>query len=624
MALDITQRLTLTQALLTLVVVIASSIAVYHLTVSSLEGESEKAAESEAYRASQEIFAQLGKGILVKSKGDSLPFETVHARTVHWAVARGSGVVIVGKGLFAKDQERFREASLGTARLKLDDDRVFQIVGLPFPKGRSEDFEDLPRPVRETVLRNRPRGRYLRTKREIEEGALLYEVRLLEEGTVYDLEVRVDGSIVEEEVHELPEVLSPEFMASVLDVHDGEEYPIVGWRGHDFELLAVVEQGDGSGQRIITNRYGERYEVASDGRLIGPTDDTAIRLLVATDVTNDQRAADALLAGLLFGAPIVWALVVAIGWFVTRRALSPVRRILDAANRIEPSHLDVRLPCGTVRDELYMISETINRMLDRLEEGFRRERRFTGDASHELRGPLTKIMAEIGVALSRPRESDEYRESLDRCHEYAESLKTIVESLLLLSRLDREHTLPSPVRVDVDAVLLDTVGSLQELERGRVSLELSSGEAPTIVVGHDELIRVLVRNLLENALRYSPRDELVTVRTRRDGSQVTIEIEDRGPGLPPDRRERVFDRFYRVDESRTRETGGVGLGLSICRSIARAHHGDIELVASPTGGTVARASLPLESDASPAELDSDAAASKKRQSPIERRPVSPT
>jgi signal transduction histidine kinase len=272
-----------------------------------------------------------------------------------------------------------------------------------------------------------------------------------------------------------------------------------------------------------------------------------------------------------------------------------VERIVGAADRIRPPHLNARLPVGKVKHELSRIAETMNRMLDRLEQGFLRERQFNGDASHELRGPLAKVIAEIDVILSTDRSVQEYQEALVRCRGYVESLKRIVESLFLLARLDQEGACLDMQSTDLETLLVEVINRLPQADAERVELEIGEGDDPTCVECDGRLISVLVRNVLENALRYSPAEERVKVRVRRAFGKAVLEVEDHGPGIPQDRRDQVFDRFFRLDESRSRDTGGAGLGLAIVRAIARAHATEVQVRDSPRGGTTIVCSLPLKS-----------------------------
>jgi signal transduction histidine kinase len=599
MGLNITQKLTLTQALLTLCVVGASGASIYVLTAASLDGESRKAAEAEAHRAAQEILAQLGKGAPAQFLSRTAGLSKLTVSTANWAIVRGSGAVLAARGELGHNDGQFLQAGLAGGVVDHSDGRLFRVVSLPLPRARAGALSELPEPIRRAVevVRNRkhPNAVYVRAWQDPDEGENVQEVELLDGDRLIECDVSGDGKRVEIELVSLPKSLPAAFLPGA-EPGDDRHCSVASWRVHNGELLAVVAAGGGSGPEsagFAVNRHGERYEIAGDGALSGPTEESSIRILVASDATNVRRSLRSMLVCLCLGAPIVWLSMVGIGWFVTRRAFSPVRRILDAANCIEPAQLGARLPTGKVRDELYSIAETINRVLDRLQGGFRRERRFTADASHELRGPLTKVIAEIDVTLAKERESEDYRAALLRCRSYAESLRRIVEALLLLSRLDQSDRVTDLEPVDIQSVLVDTVCSLSGDDRSRVSLELADAREPLVVLGRGDLLRVLVRNLLENALRYSPVEERVEVRVSVGAGQVVIELEDRGPGVPPELKERVFDPFFRLEASRSRQSGGSGLGLSIVRSIARVHHATVDLRAAAAGGTIARVSLPL-------------------------------
>jgi two-component system OmpR family sensor kinase len=598
MGLNITQKLTITQALLTLCVVAASGVAIYVFTAESIDGESRKAAEAEAYRALQEFLTQLGKGTPAEFMAQTSPFAKLTAPTANWAIVRGSEAVLAARGEFSRDAS-FLQAALAGDAIDHTDGRLFRVISVPLPKARNATLSELPEPIRravEVVRRHKfPKAVYVRAWRDPDEGEQVREVELLDGDKLIELDVGSDGKRVELELVSLPKGLSPGLLSGVLDAGNGQPCSLVSWRVHEGELLAVVGVGDSDAEsaKFAVNRYGERYEIGEDGALSCRTEESSVRVLVASDATNYRRAVRSLLVCLWFGAPIVWLSMVGIGWFVTRRAFSPVRKILDAAHRIEPAQLGARLPTGRVRDELYSITETINRVLDRLESGFCRERRFTADASHELRGPLTKVIAEIDVALTKERGPEDYRAALVRCRSYAESLRRIVEALLLLSRLDQGDRVSDLEAVDVQLVLVDTVRSLSADDRNRVSLELADSCEPLVVFGRSDLLGVLARNLLENALRYSPAEEDVTVRVSVGDGEVVIEFEDRGPGVPPEFKERVFDPFFRLDASRSRQSGGSGLGLAIVRSIARVHHATVELLAAAPRGTIAQVSLPL-------------------------------
>lgn len=590
MGLNITTRLTIMQAVLTFCVVAGAALAVYLFTEQSLVGESVKAAEAEAYRASQELFGQLDVDILVEFSVDPVTFRTAQVSTADWAVVRGEGEYVVARGRFADAADPFLAKAPSGGLVATGDERLYRIVALPFPKLRTESLDELPAPVQKTIRSRYPEAVYIRTRHESSRGTSVREIELVDGYRFLEIKVTPEGEVIEEDSVRLPQSLPQGVVESFFGVHEPEESIPVSWTAHDFQLLMVAPlPGD---RKVVVNRYLEHFQVGPEGGIAGPTRESALGLLVATDMTHVELALDSLLWRLVVGGTVVWLLIVAIGWFGIRRAFLPVRRILDAANSIEPTHLDARLPGGKVEDELHAIAETINRMLDRLEKGFRREKRFTGDASHELRGPLAKIIAEIDVALASDRPSVDYRHALERCRRYASGLQGIVESLLLLTRLDRQGESVGSETVDIQNVVVDSVRSIPGDEGRRVTLDLWRGEAPLLVRGSSELLGVLVRNLLENALRYSPPEEKIEARVLLRGGCVTLEIEDHGPGVPVEAHERVFDRFFRLDGSRSRGTGGVGLGLSIVRSIARAYGGDVALGSSNGGGALARVTLP--------------------------------
>jgi two-component system OmpR family sensor kinase len=270
-----------------------------------------------------------------------------------------------------------------------------------------------------------------------------------------------------------------------------------------------------------------------------------------------------------------------------------VKRIVETVEDVEVSRLDKRLPVGPVGDELDRISATINNMLARLEEGYARERQFTGDASHELRNPLAKVIADIDVTLKKERDSSEYRETLVRCRGYARGMERLVESLLWLARLPVAPQAMNGTTFELTNLAAETVGMLPEEEAARIQLELDDVGRSIHVRGKPELIRVMLQNLLQNALRYSPGTSPVTLRLAVDGDLARIDVQDHGDGIPEEDLEHVFSRFFRVDRSRARQTGGFGLGLAIVEEIAKEHGADVRLRNQSEGGLAATFHLEL-------------------------------
>jgi signal transduction histidine kinase len=284
---------------------------------------------------------------------------------------------------------------------------------------------------------------------------------------------------------------------------------------------------------------------------------------------------------------LLWLLTTAVTWQVAKSALRPVKDIVEKAERIDPRKLDQRLPARSADDELSRISRTVNRMLDRIQQGCQRERQFTGDASHEIRIPLAKMIAEIDLALSRKRGQAEYEDALVRMRRYAEGMQRLSESLLMLARLDGGLESIEIRPFDVASLAMDVLKSLPQDSTERIHLELGESARPMRAMGHRELIGVLLGNLIDNALRYSLPQSPVYLRISNHSENIRIEVEDEGQGIPEEQIERVFDRFYCRERARSKQSGGIGLGLSIVKAIADVHGTTVTLTRGAKHGTLA-------------------------------------
>jgi len=281
------------------------------------------------------------------------------------------------------------------------------------------------------------------------------------------------------------------------------------------------------------------------------------------------------------------------GWLLAYRALKPVDRMTDTARRIDAGRLHERIEPTGARDELDRLAGTLNGMLGRIESAFTEMRQFTADASHELQTPLTILRGEIEVALRSRRTEEEYTDILKSALEEVERISVLVEGLLLLARSDAGVLRADLATVDLNLVaeeVLDRAGPLAR--RKSVSLKLGELE-PLSVSGDFALLRRLLLNLVDNGIKYTPSGGVVKVSISRSGNFAVLSVQDSGPGLPAEEREKVFQRFYRSPEARASGQGGSGLGLSIVKSIVDAHHGQVELLSPPGGGSVFKVSLPL-------------------------------
>lgn len=263
-----------------------------------------------------------------------------------------------------------------------------------------------------------------------------------------------------------------------------------------------------------------------------------------------------------------------LGWWAARRGLTPLRTLQRRAARVTASQLDQRLPESRVPRELTALTHELNEMLARLEEAFDRLSAFSSDLAHELRTPVSNLLTQTQVVLSRCRDAESYREALISNAEELDRLSRMIADMLLLAKADHGLELPAvePVALDEEiAELFDFYDALAEEEGVRL---ISEGRA--LIQGNRLMLRRALSNLLSNALRHSRRGGRVGVSIRDRGEEVELTVENEGETIPPDQLPRLFDRFYRGDPARTRDdAAGVGLGLAITRALVRAHRGEI-------------------------------------------------
>jgi signal transduction histidine kinase len=254
-----------------------------------------------------------------------------------------------------------------------------------------------------------------------------------------------------------------------------------------------------------------------------------------------------------------------------------------------------RLPIQNPHDELGRLAATFNRLLDRLDAAFERQRRFIADASHELRTPLAILQGESEVALSKQvRSAGEYRESLGILHQEACRLSRVVDDMFTLSRADAGQYPVTPREFYLDELASDCVQSLRSLAAAKsISLSINA-EHDLPMVADESLVRRMLLNLLDNSIKYTPAGGTVSLAARTASDIAEISVADDGPGIPSGLRSRIFERFFRGDQARSRSNpdSGAGLGLSIAKWIAEAHHGTLELTQSGPAGTVFTARLP--------------------------------
>jgi heavy metal sensor kinase len=359
----------------------------------------------------------------------------------------------------------------------------------------------------------------------------------------------------------------------------GALLPVLAETAAQQQGLGTSTLRDGAHWRVLT------VPVTAGGRLVG-------LLQVARAEQDVETALRQLVTLLALLVPATLMVASAGGLFLAARALNPIDQITRAADQIEAEDLSRRLEAPATPDEVGRLATTFNRMLDRLERSFRRQREFSADASHELRTPLAMLTSEADLALSRERPPAEYRQALASIRADAERMTQLVNELLLLSRAEAGQERLEREPLALGQLAADVVEAMQPLAETR-GVRLAAGQLEPLQVDGDQgrLTQLLV-NLVDNGLKYTPSGGQVTVSVGLEAGQALLRVADSGPGIAAEHLPHLFERFYRVDRARSRAAGGTGLGLAICRWIAEAHGGQIEVASQPGAGATFSVRLP--------------------------------
>jgi len=282
-----------------------------------------------------------------------------------------------------------------------------------------------------------------------------------------------------------------------------------------------------------------------------------------------------------------------VGASLTRKIFQAIDNVVRQAHRIGEVNLSERLPHPGTHDEIGKLVDTLNEMLDRIERSFEVQRRFTADASHELRSPLSRLRTELEITLRRPRDMVEYQETLQSCLDEVERLTLIVEELLALARLDAGLERSSAETVPLNLIIEEVVDRMQPLAGKRGIKLIVEPLTPMIAKIARGSMDLILTNLLDNAVKFSPPGGSVTIRLDAEGSEVALSVSDTGPGIKFDEQPQLFERFYRGSVARTSDVAGVGLGLALSQAVVRSHGGRIDVSNLASGGAMFTVRLPF-------------------------------
>lgn len=313
---------------------------------------------------------------------------------------------------------------------------------------------------------------------------------------------------------------------------------------------------------------------------------------VGTSLEDTDETLKKLLIIMLISIPTSISATIAVGYFMAKKALRPVDQIRRAAVKISSSNLDERIDIGKRRDELTRLAQTFNAMIGRLKDAFQRIHQFSIDVSHELKTPLTILKGETEVALRKDRNNEDYKRLLKSNLEEVDRMSRIIDDLLLLSKADMKDTKLNMENIVLRDLLVDVCIDMRIFADNK-GVELMVNELEDVKVPGDELkLRRMFCNIVENGIKYNLKGGRVAVSSRLNNGYVYVDVEDNGIGITEEDVKYMFDRFYRADRSRKRESGS-GLGLSISKWIAEAHKGSIEVKSTPSQGSLFTIKLPV-------------------------------
>jgi len=446
-------------------------------------------------------------------------------------------------------------------------------------------------------------------------GAMLAAVLLIFSASVYLLMIRLlqartdrgleaQMAVIEDQIRRAP---TPEVLRERLTW----QFAI-----HPVYEMQITENGDATwlrSERIVDTGLPLPRKPASPGNMVyqnvvAPgvgscrmlskaiaTPHAALLVQVALSLEMNERNLGQLREVLLLTGPPLVLCALGCGYLLARKALAPVERLAVEADQITATRLDLRLDTPNPDDELGRLARTLNGMIGRLERSFGEIQRFTADAAHELRTPLAALRSEAEVMLRMDREPAEYRRTLESMLEEIEHMTRMTEKLLFLCREDAGAVANfESLRLDILArgVVKHTRASVEAA--GHV-LVLVDSPAPCVVHGDRDQLRRLLFNLIDNAVKYTPAGGTIRVGLECHQGRAKLFVEDTGIGIEPEHLPNIFNRFYRVDSARPRQSSATGLGLAISHSIAKAHQGDLKVESQPGQGTRLTLSLPATS-----------------------------
>jgi signal transduction histidine kinase len=472
-------------------------------------------------------------------------------------------------------------------------------------------MSDFPPEVRSAVRRLAPNHNVVASGQGFSDDRLTYEVTARKGDDLLELDLDQQGNVLQQTMHRVPKALPAPVAETFGALYPQAKIESFDWRATEGRLEFIITARDAAGQSIRRgiNSNGEVIPVYFPAsRDAGPV---RFELLVADEHSwrhGLRRQLGALLL-IVCGSGLVAAWLISM--WLAHQTLQPIGLIARKARLIDERRLSDRLTGGRSNDEIGLLVGAINGMLDRIENAFERQRRFARDASHELRGPLTGVIAQLELARGRASTPQQLAESLDQALERSQRLRDLVEKLLLLARQESDQPVNMRDDLDISECVENVVADFPAEQRQRIRVctarrhgdgalpnadDGSPDEVDHFIRGNEELLHAMFRNVLENALKFSEPHTSVDVVVRYVDGAAVVEVTDLGQGIPAAARDQIFEPFVRLHDSERPRVAGSGLGLSIVRWVALLHQAQVSVRPGPNGvGTLFSIALPIAS-----------------------------
>jgi heavy metal sensor kinase len=308
-------------------------------------------------------------------------------------------------------------------------------------------------------------------------------------------------------------------------------------------------------------------------------------LLVAIPLEESELVIENLKKILFISFPVILFILFFATRYIAGKAIAPVNNVIQTANRITKENLQERIKLPENKDEIYVLISTINELLDRLEDNLLREKQFTSDASHELRTPLSVIKGTLEVLVRKPREVKQYEEKINYCIKESDRMTRLIDQLLFLAKYDSGKVLPNKSNIDVKNLFEGTINRLEPILSDKMIKANVNGNGNTIAVVDESMMEIIFENVITNSIKYSGSRSEIDVQLKDYKTFLECTIKDTGIGMSEEQVKKIFDRFYRTDESRNSEAGGFGLGLSIVKKFCELQDINLQVESKPSSGT---------------------------------------